>query len=82
VEVATAGSASMRLEELRIDPDSTAAGKSVGDAFGTHPVLAIRHSGGQITANPSPELTLQPGDLVLLLGEDELPAIRRSSAPA
>lgn len=81
VEVATVGSASIQLEELRIDADSGMIGRTVGDALGGHPVLAIRHPGGQITANPPTELTLRSGDLVLMLGESELSAVRRSSGP-
>jgi uncharacterized protein with PhoU and TrkA domain len=43
-------------------------------------VLAVRHAGGQIAPNPPSELQLRQGDLVLLLGEEELAAVRRSPA--
>ena len=82
VEVETSGATSMKLEEVRIDADSPFAGRTIADALGASPVLAIRHAGAQITANPSPQVTLQAGDLVLLLGEDELSAVRRSSGPS
>jgi hypothetical protein len=44
-------------------------------------VLAVRHAGGQIAPNPPSQLHLRRGDLVLLLGEAELAAVRRSPAP-
>lgn len=81
VELETADAASMKLEEIRLDAASPLAGKRVGEALGARPILAIRHPGGQITPNPSPDVELQAGDLVLLLGETELAAIRRASAP-
>jgi voltage-gated potassium channel len=78
VEVETSGAASMKLEEVRIDAGSPLAGRAIADALGSNTALAIRHPGGQITANPPPTLALQVGDLVLLLGEEELSAVRRS----
>ena len=81
LEVESPGVASMKLEEVQIDAVSGLAALTLGDAFGRTPVLAIRHAGGQITANPSSDLTLRAGDLVLLLGETELTSVRRSSGP-
>jgi voltage-gated potassium channel len=79
VEVESGGASSLRLEELRIDPGSSSAGRTISDVMGATPVLAIRHPGGQITANPRPDHVLQPGDLVLMIGEEDLPAVRRGS---
>jgi len=79
LEVESPARCSMKLEEVQIDAGSTMTGKSVDEALGSHPVLAIRHAAGQITANPPLEHKLQAGDLVLMLGEDELSAVRRSS---
>lgn len=76
VEVQTADAASLKLEELRVDHGSPLAGKTVGDAIGSTPVLAVRHAGGEIVPNPPAGLTLRQGDLVLLLGEVELSAVR------
>ena len=81
VELDTADASSMKLEEVRVDTESQLAGRRVGDVLGSVPVLAIRHTGGQISANPSPDTTLQTGDLVLVLGEAELAAIRRTPPP-
>jgi len=77
VEVESAGASSLRLEELRVEAGSPTAGRTIADAMGTTPVLAIRHPGGQISANPRADHVLQPGDLVLMIGEEDLPAVRR-----
>lgn len=79
VEVESGGATSLRLEELRIEAGSQTAGRSIAEAIGSTPVLAIRHPGGQITANPPPDHVLQQGDLVLMIGEEDLPAVRRDS---
>ena len=81
VELETADASSMKLEEIRIDAESTLAGQRVGEAMGSAPVLAVRHAGGQISPNPDPDLTLRDGDLVLMLGEAELESIRRAPPP-
>jgi voltage-gated potassium channel len=73
------GAASMKLEEVRVDAGSLGGPDVDGRSA---PTGAIRHAAGQITASPSGEHRLQVGDLVLMLGEDELPAVRRSSGPA
>jgi voltage-gated potassium channel len=77
VEVESAGASSLRLEELRIEAGSPNAGMTIAQAMGATPVLAIRHPGGQITASPSPDLVLTAGDLVLMIGEEDLPSVRR-----
>jgi len=77
VEVEQIGARSLRLEEVRVDGDSPLAGRAIGESLGPSPVLAIRHAGGQITANPAPEVKLRPGDLVLMIGEEDLPLVRR-----
>jgi voltage-gated potassium channel len=80
LELETTDAASMKLEEVRVEPGSPLDGKTVGEAMGSTPVLAVRHAGGQIAPNPPSELQLRQGDLVLLLGEEELAAVRRSPA--
>lgn len=81
VELETPGMASMTLEEVRVAHGSPLVGRTVGEALGSTAVLAIRHTNGEITANPSGSLELRQGDLVLMLGESELATLRRSSGP-
>ena len=61
------------------EPGSSNAERTIADAMGATPVLAIRHPGGQITANPPPDRVLKPGDLVLMIGEEDLPSVRRGA---
>ncbi|HZD18144.1 MAG TPA: NAD-binding protein [Actinomycetota bacterium] len=77
VEVEEAGAISLRLEELRVEAGSPLIGRTIEDAVGQAPVLAIRHADGHITPSPRPEVALQPGDLVLMIGEADLPLVRR-----
>jgi voltage-gated potassium channel len=81
VELETAEASSIKMEEIRVDAESPLVDKDVGEALGSVPVLAIRHSGGQITANPDSDVTLRAGDLVLVLGEAELASVRRAPPP-
>jgi voltage-gated potassium channel len=76
LELEGAGTASMKLEEVRVDAGSALVDRRVGEALGSTPVLAIRHADGRITANPSQDATLRAGDLVLVLGEADLAAVR------
>lgn len=78
LEVEPGTARSMRLEEVRIEEGSPQARRTVAEAFGPVPVLAVRHADGRITANPPGALILHPGDLVLTIGEEDLPAVRPS----
>lgn len=61
----------LRLEEVLVEEGSPLAGKSAGDAAGKASLLAVRHSDGRVTANPRMNLRLKPGDVLILLGEEE-----------
>jgi len=62
--------------ELRQRVRWPALGLALAMAYG----VAVRHAGGQIAPNPPSKLQLRQGDLVLLLGEEELAAVRGSAA--
>jgi voltage-gated potassium channel len=81
VELEAPGTASIKLEEVRVDAGSNLIDRSLGEAFGPTPVLAIRHTDGRVTAHPERGLTLREGDLVLLLGEADLAAVQRATPP-
>jgi K+/H+ antiporter YhaU regulatory subunit KhtT len=59
------------VDNIQIEPDSPAAGKTLRDLdFRKNSgatVIAIARSGEAI-ANPGPDFTLQPDDIVVLLG--------------
>jgi voltage-gated potassium channel len=69
-----------RLEELTIGGSSPLARKSmrearIRDRTGAL-VLAVREAGGQLRTNPSPETTIEAGDLLIAIGtETELRAL-------
>lgn len=70
------GTSSLRLEEIRVEATSDLVGVRIVDALGDAPVLAIRHADGKITANPAPDIELRSEDLVLRIGEEDVPLVR------
>jgi voltage-gated potassium channel len=72
LEVGRAGPHPLRLEEVQVEPDSAMVGQAISDAAGAATVLAIRHMDGHVQPNPSSDQRLHPGDLLLLLGEQEV----------
>ena len=66
------GPSSLRLEEVRVDPGSDLVGRTVGEVCGRALPLALRHAAGEVSAHPDAALRLQAGDLMVLLGEDEV----------
>ncbi|MGC4031115.1 MAG: NAD-binding protein [Tepidisphaeraceae bacterium] len=66
----------VRMVELPVQTGSAVIGKTIGQievAAGL--IVGIRHSHGETIANPSPDMLLSDGDLLLVLGHaDKLPA--------
>jgi K+/H+ antiporter YhaU regulatory subunit KhtT len=71
LEVGRSGTHPLRLEEVLVADDSALVGQTLADATTPATVLAIRHADGQVQPNPPHEQRLHPGDLLLLLGEQE-----------
>ncbi len=69
------GSLTFRLEELSLSTDSPLAGKSLRSAHLRDRtgalVLAIRRPDGRFLTNPSPEDTIQAGDVLISIGTAE-----------
>lgn len=66
------GDLELRLQEIRVAPDSELAGRSLGDAHvrmrtGVN-VLAIRREGRTLNTNPGGDFVLQPNDELVCLG--------------
>ncbi len=60
-----------RLEEIEVRPGARLDGTTIGQIRAAHPevrILAVTQRGAGYSAFPAPEMTLGPGDLVLLLG--------------
>ena len=71
LEVGRAGRNPLRLDEVVVEPDSAMVGQSISDVVGAASVLAVRHADGQVQPSPPPDQRLHPGDMLLLLGEQE-----------
>jgi voltage-gated potassium channel len=67
-EIAGRGNAAVRLEELQVPAGSQLAGQRLAQVCGAAVPLLIRR-GTQLLPNPDRDLTLQAGDVVVLLGE-------------
>jgi voltage-gated potassium channel len=68
-DVARAGQPGLRLEELAITEGSPLAGRTLRELRGPAVPLLIRHPDGQLIANPGRDLTLQAGDVLVVVGE-------------
>jgi voltage-gated potassium channel len=74
-----------RLEELAVGPGSELDGSSLREAHIRDRtgalVLALRHADGAFTTNPSPELTMRAGDIVIAIGtQDQLGRLGAAAA--
>lgn len=66
------GDADVAVEEILLDERSPAVGRSVGELrlgelSGAH-ILAVRHTDGHLIVNPTAEVRLRSGDLLVALG--------------
>ena len=68
-DVARAGQPGLRLEELEITEGSPLAGRSLQELRGPAVPLLVRHADGKLIANPTRELQLQAGDVLIVSGE-------------
>jgi voltage-gated potassium channel len=71
LEVPADGQPSLRLEELQIEAGSPLDGRRLQDIRGTAQPLAIRHADGRVVVSPADDVTLEPGDVLVLLGDRE-----------
>jgi voltage-gated potassium channel len=72
MDVASGDSRSLRLEEVEVDERSPLVNQTVEEACGGAHPLAIRHSDGEVEPHPDSQQRLHAGDLLVLLGEDEV----------
>lgn len=72
MEVESGDSRSLRLEEVEIDERSPFVDHTVQEACGGAHPLAIRHVNGEVEPHPDPQKRLHAGDLLVLLGEEEV----------
>lgn len=72
MEMGSGDSRSLRLEEIEVDERSPLVDRTVGEACGGAHPLAVRHADGEVEPHPDPQQRLHAGDLLVLLGEDEV----------
>ena len=69
------GESEIGLEELLVNPQTNAAGKSLSDAGLLDPagakLLAVRRRDGSLHVNPEGNLLLEEGDLLIALGSEQ-----------
>ena len=71
IEVKMEGLPSLRLEEFEVEPGSHLVGRRLSDVKRDAHALAVRRRDGSILAPPDTGLTLEEGDILVLLGERE-----------
>lgn len=83
VDIAAGGTLfEFRVEELEISKGSELAGRTLAESqirtkVGTS-ILAIRHAAGGITTNPSPEVPMSAGDVLVAIGTaDQLQGLEK-----
>jgi voltage-gated potassium channel len=81
LEVESPGASSLRLEEVTVEPGSALDGTTIGEMRARTPVLALRSGDGSVEPHPADDRRLSAGDLVLLLGEQEVLANAREDQP-
>jgi voltage-gated potassium channel len=57
-----------RMEEIEVTPGCRGAGRPVADLAGSAVIAAVRTANGELVPQPSGDLVLQPGDVVIAMG--------------
>jgi voltage-gated potassium channel len=71
LEVATLDAPGLRLDEIQVESGSTLVDKTLNELAPDIVALAVRRSSGEILANPDPDLRVEAGDLLIVLGDEE-----------
>jgi voltage-gated potassium channel len=57
-----------RMEEIDVTPGCPGAGRPVADVAGSALIAAVRRADGELVPQPSGDVVLQPGDVVIAMG--------------
>ncbi len=84
--VSSSGGPDIRLDEIEVVPASRPAGHTIRELRLRHEtgalVIAVRHRDGNFDVTPSPDLTLEPGDVIIAVGTSgELQALEQMLSP-
>jgi len=63
--------ADMRVEEIEVTPDCEGAGKTIADVRGNSVIVALRHPGGELEAQPPIRTVINPGDMIVAIGSPD-----------
>jgi len=70
-DIARVGQPDLRLEELAVTADSPLVGRALSEMTGQAVPLLVRRDSGELIANPSKQLQLREGDVVVVYGEPQ-----------
>jgi voltage-gated potassium channel len=60
--------ADARVEEIDVPAECAGCGKTIDEVRGQSVIVALRHPDGELEAQPGPQTTIKPGDMVVALG--------------
>jgi voltage-gated potassium channel len=60
--------ADYRMEEIEVSPSCQGVGRTVAQVRGESVIVALRRSDGRLEPQPSPDLLVEPGDMLVALG--------------
>jgi voltage-gated potassium channel len=60
--------ADYRMEEIEVSPSCQGVGQTVAQVRGQSVIVALRRADGRLEPQPSPELVVGPGDMLVALG--------------
>jgi voltage-gated potassium channel len=63
--------ADYRMEEIEVSPSCQGVGQTVEQVRGESVIVALRRSDGRLEPQPSPDLRVEPGDMLVALGTPE-----------
>jgi voltage-gated potassium channel len=63
--------ADYRLEEIDVSPSTEGVGKTIEQVRGETVIVAVRRSDGRLEAQPTPDLMVEAGDLLVAIGTPE-----------
>lgn len=68
-DIARSGRPDLRLEEVAVPDGSSLVGRRLGEVVGAAVPLVVRRGDGELVANPSRDIVVQAGDLIVVCGE-------------
>jgi len=61
--------AGLRMEEIEVEPPCEGEGKTIDQVRGQSVIVALRRATGEVEAQPSPQTSVNAGDMIVALGD-------------